>query len=250
MRIAVAGGTGVVGRHVVASLATDGHEPVVLARSRGVNVVTGQGLDAALTGVQAVVDVSGLTTTRRRPSVAFFAASTRQLLAAGQRAGVAHYVALSIVAVDRVDYGYFEGQRRQEDLALAGQLPASVLRATQVHEFAGQILAATPGPLAPVPRMLIQPVVAREVATRLADLATGSAVGLAPEFAGSEEHQLVDLTRRLVRSRGQRRWVIPIRMPGAVGRDMATGGLLPQTAGPRGTETFDHWLTTFAVDRG
>jgi hypothetical protein len=205
--------------------------------------VTGQGLDVALSGVHAVVDVSGVITTRRGPSVMFFTASTGQLLAAGQRAGVIHHVVLSIVAVDRVDYGYYEGKRRQEELVLAGALPASVLRATQFHEFPGQVLAATRGPLAFVPRMLIQPVAAREVAMRLAQLAAGPAVGLAPEFAGPQEYQLVDLARRLVRSRGQRRCVVPIRMPGAAGRDMATGALLPRTAGPRGTETFDHWLT-------
>jgi uncharacterized protein YbjT (DUF2867 family) len=51
MRIAVAGGTGVVGRHVVGELQTRGHEPVVLARSRGVDLTTGSGLDQALAEV-------------------------------------------------------------------------------------------------------------------------------------------------------------------------------------------------------
>ncbi|WP_393097330.1 NAD-dependent epimerase/dehydratase family protein [Streptomyces sp. LN325] len=61
MRVAVAGGTGLVGRYVVEELAAAGQEPVVLARSRGVDLVTGAGLDAAVAGADAVVDVSNVT---------------------------------------------------------------------------------------------------------------------------------------------------------------------------------------------
>ena len=88
MRIAVAGGTGVVGRRVVDAVTAAGHEPMVLARSRGVDLTTGQGLDDALAGVEAVIEVSNVTTARRRRSVAFFTTATSQLLAAGRRAGV------------------------------------------------------------------------------------------------------------------------------------------------------------------
>jgi uncharacterized protein YbjT (DUF2867 family) len=141
MRVAVAGGTGTVGRHVVAALTAAGHDPVVLARSRGVDLVSGRGLDDVLAGATALVDVSNLTTTRTRESVAFFDAVTRNLVAAGGRAGVKHHVALSIVGMDRLRYAYYEGKRRQEELLLAGPAPASVLRCTQFHEFAGQVLA-------------------------------------------------------------------------------------------------------------
>jgi uncharacterized protein YbjT (DUF2867 family) len=48
MRIAVVGGTGTVGRHVAAQAREAGHEVVVLSRSRGVDVRTGQGLAGAL----------------------------------------------------------------------------------------------------------------------------------------------------------------------------------------------------------
>src|SRR4051812_1786654 len=118
MRVAVAGGTGLVGRHVVASLSAAGDSPVILARSTGVDITTGEGLDAALRDVDALIDVSNTPSMRRKQAVAFFEASTRQLLAAGERAGVRRHILLSIVGSDRVDLGYYAGKRRQEALAL------------------------------------------------------------------------------------------------------------------------------------
>ena len=247
MKIAVAGGTGLVGAMVVEELTGAGHEPVVLARSRGIDVTTGVGLDDAMAGVDAVIDVSNITTTRRRTSVAFFTDGTRNLLAAGQRAGIRHHVALSIVGVDRVDFGYYEGKRTQEKLVLGGPAPASVLRATQFYEFPGQLLARSRGPLTLMPRMRVQPVAALEVASALVALAAGPAQGLAPELAGPQEHQMVDLARRVVRAQGQpqgqRRRVVGIRIPGAAGRAMTGGGLLPTGPGPRGRLSFEQWLT-------
>jgi uncharacterized protein YbjT (DUF2867 family) len=243
MRAAVAGGTGLVGGMVVNALARAGHEPVVLARSRGINIITGAGLDEALAGVDAVIDVSNITTTRRRTAVAFFTGGTENLLAAGQRAGIRHHVALSIVGVDRVDFGYYEGKRRQEDLVLEGPTPASVLRATQFFEFPGQLLARSRGPLTLMPQMRVQPVAAVEVAAALVTLATGPAEGLAPELAGPQEHEMVDLARRVVHTQGKRQHVVGIRMPGAAGRAMASGRLLPTGHGPRSRLTFDQWLS-------
>lgn len=244
MRVAVAGGTGAVGRHVVDALQADGHEPVVLARSHGVDIRTGLGLDDALAGVEAVIDVSNVTTVSRRASVQFFTAASTNLLAAGRRTGVGHHVALSIVGIDRVEYGYYEGKRRQEELVLDGPVPASVLRATQFHEFPGQLLVRAPGPVAPVPRMRMQPVAAREVAAALVECAAGPPVGRAPDLGGPEEHDLVDLVRRLLKARGERRRVVPLWLPGAGARAMREGGLLVDASARRGSETFDEWLAS------
>ncbi|MFC1433268.1 SDR family oxidoreductase [Streptacidiphilus sp. N1-3] len=246
MRIAVAGGTGLVGRYVVDALGRAGHEPVVLARARGVDLVSGAGLDDALVGVGAVIDVGNVTTTRKRPAAAYFTASTTRLLAAGRRAGVGHHVALSIVGVDRVDFGYYLGKRRQEELVLAAGTPSSVLRATQFHEFAGQVLDRARGPVAVVPRMTVQPVAASEVAEALVALAAGPAVGMAPELAGPQREELVDLARRVQWTRGgaggRRQRLLAVRLPGAAGRAMAGGALLPTGPGPRGQQTFTEWL--------
>lgn len=244
MRVAVVGGTGVVGRHLTEVLRESGHEPLVLARSTGVDITTGIGLDRALEGVGAVIDVSNRTTTRRGSSVAFFTAGTGQLLDAGRRTGVTHHLALSIVGVDRIDYGYYAGKRVQEQLVLEGPLPGSILRATQFHEFAGQVLARSPGRFPLVPQVRTQPVAAREVAAALAALATGPAVGLAPELAGPQELELVDMAREWLRAHGSDRHVVPFRVPGKAGRLMATGALLPSASGPRGRQSFDQWIAS------
>ena len=103
MRIAVAGATGVVGRHVVDVAKERGHEVVSLSRATGQDLVTGTGLNEALAAVDAVIDVSNVTTMSARKAVAFFQTATRNLLAAERRNGVEHHVALSIVGIDDID---------------------------------------------------------------------------------------------------------------------------------------------------
>ncbi|MFC5728205.1 MULTISPECIES: SDR family oxidoreductase [Nocardioides] len=201
-RVAVAGGTGVVGRHVVVSLQEAGATTVVISRAAGVDVTTGEGLDAAMDGVDAVIDTSNVQTLSGKKSVAFFAPATSNLLAAGERAGVRHHVALSIVGCDRVDLPYYLGKRRQEELIAAGTVPWTVLRATQFHEFAEQIVERSPGPFAMAPKMLTQPVAAREVAGALVDLALGEPRGLAADLGGPRQERMDDMVRRVVRRRG------------------------------------------------
>ena len=243
MRIAIAGGTGTLGRYVVEAVRAAGHQPTVISRSRGVDVITRTGLDDALRDTSVVIDVTNMTTVSEKKSTAFFETATHNLIDAGQRAGVTHHLVLSIVGIDRVDLGYYKGKRAQERVALAGPVPATVLSATQFYEFADQMLTRG-GPFAIVPRMTTQPVAAREVADALVVLALGEPVGRAPDIAGPEQRQMSDLVRAVLRARGEHRLMIPIRLPGAVGRAMANGGLLPTDDGPRGIQTFEEWLAT------
>ena len=242
MRIAVAGGTGVVGTHVVSAAAAAGHDPVVLARTQGVDIITGAGLGDALVGVDAVIDVTNLFSTRRKPAVEFFASGTANLIAAGRSAGVRHHVVLSIVGIDLVDYGYYLGKRRQEEVALASGAPVSILRATQFHEFPGQILSQAKGPIAVVPRMRVQTIAASEVAAALVALASGPPVGRAADLAGPEQRDLTELAKLTMAARGIRKPLWKVSVPGRVGRAMRSGALIPTGDGPRGTIRFDDWL--------
>ena len=240
MRIAVAGGTGLVGRYVVAELRAAGHDPAVLTRSAGADVITGDGLDAALDGAGALIDVTNTTAMSGRKSVAFFTAGTGNLLAAGRRAGVQHHVVLSIVGTGRpgMGSGYNAGKVAQEALVRDSGVPFSIMRATQFHQFVPELLDRIPGPVLLVPRLRIQPVAACEVAAVLAALAAGPPVGTAPEIAGPEQAELADLARLAGQARGSRRPVLRVRVPGAAGRAMADGAMLPAGPGLRGTQTF------------
>jgi uncharacterized protein YbjT (DUF2867 family) len=249
MRIAVAGGTGLLGELVVAQAAKAGHDVVVIARSRGVDVSTGEGLDEALRGVDTVIDVTNMTTMDGAAATRFFEAVTRNLQEAGQRAGVRHYVLISIIGIDRVPWGYYQAKLSQEKVALTGPVPATVLRAAQFHEFALQMLTRFGGPVAAVPKMLSQPVAAREVAVELVRLAEGEPCGMAPEIAGPEKLQMAGLVRKVSRRRGPRKLVLSFPMPGAAGKAMAGGGNLPVGPGIRGKQTFDEWLTESEASR-
>jgi uncharacterized protein YbjT (DUF2867 family) len=242
MRIAVAGGTGLVGSLVVRIAEADGHDVVVLARSRGVDLLSGDGLEEALAGVEGVVDVTNIETLSRAASVEFFSATTRNLLDAELRAGIRHHVVLSIVGVDRVGLGYYVGKRAQEQLVADGRVPWTILRATQFHEFAAQMLDRVPGPVAVLPRQRNQPVAAREVARALVDHVTGPPAGFAPELAGPQEENLADMARRLLTRRGSKRRVLALRLPVKGSGAMAGGGLLPAADGPRGVQTYQQWL--------
>ncbi len=164
MKIAVAGGTGKTGRQVVEHLHSQGHQPVILARAHGVDLLENTGLDAALDGAEAIVDVSDFAAMNAKKAQAAFGAATTNLLAAAQRAGVRHHVALSIIGIDRATSGYYSGKLRQEELVKAGDVPWTILRAAQFHEFADQLLAQMPGPFAVVPKMQSQPIAVSEVA--------------------------------------------------------------------------------------
>lgn len=206
------------------------------------DITTGNGLAEALGGIDSVIDVSNVSTNKAATAIDFFTTGSRRLMEAGRRAGVRHHVTLSIVGIYLVGSGYYLGKQRQEELVLGGNAPVTVLRATQFHEFAGQMLQRVPAPL--MPKRLCQPVAAAEVGRHLLEVAMGEPLGLAPELAGPESMQLAMMARKLLRSCGSRRPVLPFPLPGTAGRAMRNGGLLPTGTGPRGRVRFDDWLAS------
>jgi putative NADH-flavin reductase len=70
-KIAVAGATGRVGRHVAAVLTERGHEVVPMSRSQGVDVITGEGLAAALAGVDCIIDAATGPSAEQRVATEF-----------------------------------------------------------------------------------------------------------------------------------------------------------------------------------
>src|SRR6266545_6484134 len=127
-KIAVAGATGRVGRHVVDVLEAEGHDVVAMSRSSGVDVVTGDGLAEALTGVECVIDVATGPSPDQEAATAFFTAAARNLHAAGVRAGVQRMVVVSIIGCDRFTAGYGAAKNAHEKAHLSGPIPVRILR--------------------------------------------------------------------------------------------------------------------------
>lgn len=245
MRIAVAGGTGVVGRHVVDAVRSGGDDPVVLSRGTGVDLTTGVGLDAALEGVDAIVDTASISTLSAGAATRFFEAATGNLVASAARVGVPHVVLLSIVGIDRMPHDYYAGKLAQERVVEASPVPWTILRATQFHEFAGQVaVQARLGPLQLAPRARVQPVAAAEVAAQLIDLAVAGAQGRVPDLAGPREERLDRMIRAWVHRDGSRRLVIPVNIPGAQMRGMREGLALPGPGATIAGPSFVDWLRT------
>lgn len=247
MYIAVAGGTGTVGRHVVAVARERGHRVVSLSREEGVDLVTGRGLDEALRGVETVIDVSGPRTMSTKKAVDFFTNSTQNLLAAEKQAGVRHHVALSIVGIDKADSGLYAGKLVQEDSVRHGGVPWTLLRSTQFHEFVPMTVGvASLGPLVLVPQMRTQPVAAREVAEALVDAAEAGPGGRVPDLGGPREEELDDLVRAYLKRTGTHKQIAKVFIPGSMGKAMRHGDLIPKPGAAVGRQTFQEWLETNA----
>ncbi|ANJ26152.1 SDR family oxidoreductase [Agromyces aureus] len=243
MRIAVAGGTGTVGRHVVDAARERGHEVVVLTRSNGMDLIAGTGVEAALAGVDAVIDASNANARSADAATEFFTTATRTLLAAEQAAGVGHHVTLSIVGIDRAPYGYYAGKLAQERAVEAGAVPFTIMRASQFHEFAEQMLGMLSfAGLHLAPRLASQPVAASEVGQRLVHLAEHGPGGRSADFAGPRREDVSDMVRRLARARGLRGPVLAVSLPGKQFAAMRRGDTLPGPDAVLASQTFEAWL--------
>ncbi|SDE08752.1 SDR family oxidoreductase [Auraticoccus monumenti] len=244
MKIVVAGATGALGRQVVDAVRGAGHEPVPISRGSGVDLVTGKGLVDVLRGASAVIDASSRSTTSARVSTRFFGTVTRNLLAAERAAGVPHHVAISIVGARELDASYYAGKVAQEDIVQAHAGGWSLIRTTQFHEFAVQLLGrGRVGPFQVVPSMRSQPVAASEVARELVAIASGEPRGLEPDLAGPREEDVADLVRRYLAATSRTRAVIEVPLPGGWGSGMRDGTLLPGPGTRQGRQTFDEWLS-------
>ncbi|MEV0589839.1 SDR family oxidoreductase [Nonomuraea cavernae] len=243
--ILITGGTGTLGRLVVPLLQNAGHDVRVLSRrghapGDGIEYVTGdllkdEGIEPAVDGVETVLHLAG------GPKGDDEAA--RALVRAASRAGVRHLVHISVIGADRVPLGYFTSKLGAERAVADSGLPWTTLRAAQFHDL---VLKVAQGmaklPVIPVPGGLrFQPVDAREVAERLVELTLGTPAGLVPDLAGPRVYGMAELIRGYLRARGRRRPMMPVRMPGKVGRVYRAGANLTlegATVGKRSWEDF------------
>jgi uncharacterized protein YbjT (DUF2867 family) len=247
MRIAVAGATGNIGARTACALERDGHEVVRVSRSLGVDLVTGDGLDGVLSGVDAVVDTTNSEAERRADVVEYLGAITRNLLAAERRAGVRHHVLLSIVGIAAIEgNAHYAGKREQERLVAAGPVPWTIVPATQFHDFAAMVAGWTEREgVATIAPLLVQPIAPDDIADILAEIATGEPQGRYADVAGPEPQDLVDMARRTNDVRGHPVKLVPT-WSGPFRESMSGNVLLPAGNARIAPTTFDEWLAAGA----
>jgi uncharacterized protein YbjT (DUF2867 family) len=250
MKVAVVGGTGVLGKPLVAELAARGDEVLALSRTaprklpdgashQRIDLTTGEGLAEALAGVEIVVDASSSSTPRRAAPV--MVAGTKRLLRAGAEVGARHYVGISIVGCERVPMAYYKVKVEQEETIAAGAIPWSLLRATQFHTLIDYLFKqdARFGVVRSGSARL-QPVDAPVVAERMVGAAHAEPAGRLPDVAGPEVLTLSELAKAWRRA-GHR--ALPLRFPmiGPIGRPLREGALCNPDAAAGG-RTFEEWL--------
>ena len=251
--ILVTGGTGTLGRLVTPLLLDAGCRVRVLSRrghesGDGIEFVTGDlatgdGIEAAVDGVETIVHCAGSTKGDED--------KTRNLVRAASRAGSPHLVYISVVGADRVPvvsgvdramFGYFAAKRASERVVADSGLPWTTLRATQFHDLTLMTVRAMAKlPVIPVPAGIrFQPVDTGEVATRLVELTLGEPSGMVPDIAGPRAYELKDLVRSYLRATHRRRLILPVKLPGKAARAFRAGANLApeQAVGHRTWEDF------------
>ncbi len=218
-KILVTGGTGVLGREIVRELSTRADARVLSRSSEGPGILrgdleTGEGVAAALDGVEVIVHAASNGTDRRHPDRDIGAA--RNLLEAA--GGRPHIVYISIVGVDAIPFGYFKAKYAVERMIEESGTPWTTLRTTQFHDLVHTACSMlSRPPVAIVPRGIgVQPIGVREVADRMVELALGEPAGRVPDMGGPRVERLDDLMRAYLTATGRRRPILRVPLPGKV----------------------------------
>jgi uncharacterized protein YbjT (DUF2867 family) len=248
MRITVFGATGQIGRKVVELLTAEGHQVVSASRASGVDVLTGKGVDAALAGADALVDVLNSPSYEDGPVMEFFTTSTRNVVAAARESGVGHYVVLSIVGVTGLPgSGYMRAKVAQETLIEASGVPYTMMRCTQFDEFTDGIIATlTDGGVVRVPPARIQPIAVDDAAALVARVAVGTPQGVV-EIGGPDKIAFEDMARAVLAHRGQH---LDVRVdPGATyfGARIDNDSLVTGEGAVLAATRFTDWLAATAT---
>jgi uncharacterized protein YbjT (DUF2867 family) len=247
-KIAVAGATGRVGRPIVEILEARGYDVVPISRSNGVDVITGEGLDEALSGVDTIIDAATGPSPDQQAATEFFTTSARNLQEAGERAGVRRLVVVSIIGIDRFSGGYNAAKVAQEQALLAGPIPVRIVRAGQFHEFVEEIMRwGTQGDVSYVWKMRTQLVSARTVAEEVVEVATAPDAEFDAaqtiEVAGPREERLVEVARLVAARRGEGLRVEEQSDGTYPDSELyANGAALPGPGAKLAGPTFEEWL--------
>lgn len=245
MKVVVIGGTGLIGSKLVARLGEHGHEAVPAAPNTGVNTLTGEGLAEVLAGAAVVVDVSNSPSFADEPVMEFFRTSTTNLLEHAAKAGVGHYVALSVVGTDRLqESGYFRAKAVQESLIRESGQAYSIVHATQFFEFVKAIadFSTVEGKVR-LSSARIRPIASDDVAAAVGRTAVGEPLNGIREVGGPAEFGLDELVRKGLAAKGDPREVVTDEDAPYYGVRLDRRTLVPGPDAQLGEVTFDEWLS-------
>lgn len=244
MKIVVIGGTGLIGSKTVQQLKQRGLDAIAAAPNTGVNTITGEGLAAAVTGAEIVIDVSNSPSFEEQAATDFFQTSGRNITAAEMDAGVRHHVALSVVGTDRLqDSGYFRAKLAQERLIKNSPIPYSLIHATQFFEFIRTIAdLSTTEDVVRLPPVLFQPMAADDVASALADVALGEPVNGTIEIGGPETFRLDEAIRKVLEFDHDRRDVVADPSAPYYGVQVSERTLVPDQDARLGSTRLIWWM--------
>ncbi|MES9524378.1 SDR family oxidoreductase [Streptomyces capoamus] len=242
MKIAVIGGTGLIGSQVVRNLTAAGHEAVPHSKSTGVDVISGQGLQEATAGADVVVNLTN-SPTFDEASPGFFQTSMDNLLAAAHKGGVGHFVILSIVGVDQVpELDYYRAKALQEKILAAGPIPYSIVRATQFMDFMDAVLSWTAdADTVRLPATPIQPIASADVAAAVAEVAVGAPLNGIRNIAGPEVLTLDEVGRITLAHKGDHRTVTTDPTAGMFA--VVKGDVLTDTDAHLAPTRYTDWLS-------
>lgn len=244
MKIVVIGGTGLIGTKVVSNLRAKGHEVIAASPNKGVNTITGEGLNDAVSGAQVVIDLANSPDFADDAVMAFFTTAGRNIAAAEMSAGVRHHIALSVVGSDRLpESGYLRAKVAQEELIKASGIPYTIIRSTQFFEFLGAIAqSATDGETVRLSPAHLQPIASDDVAALVTNVATASPANSVIELAGPERIGLDDLVRRYLAAKGDTRKVVTDVHARYFGTELNDKSLTPGDKPHIGSTNFQTWL--------
>ena len=243
MKIVIIGGTGLVGSKTAAILRRGGHDVLAASPSTGVNSITGEGLSEAIAGAEVVIDLSNSPSFEDKAVLEFFETSSRNLLKAEAGAAVRHHVALSIVAIDRTDNGYFRAKAAQEKLIEKSGIPYTVVRATQFLEFSGGIAdSSVIGDTVRLPPIAFQPISVDDVAPMVADVALAAPRNGIVEIAGPERAPFHEIIGRYLKAVGDPREVVSDPEARYWGGRVEEHSLVPLGEARLGRIGLDEWL--------
>lgn len=244
MKVVVIGGTGLIGSKVVQRLNSHGHHAVPASPQSGCNTLTNEGVEEALTGAQVVIDVSNSPSFADDDVMHFFVTATANILRAAERAGVEHYVALSVVGDDQLpDSGYLSAKVAQERLIRESGISYSIVRATQFFEFGKAIAdAATIDGKVHLPPVQFQPIAAQDVAAAVARTAVTKPVNGVLEVGGPEKVRMDEFIAAGLRRVGDPRVVIADEHATYFGTELVDSSLVPGENADLGATTYSEWV--------